>query len=108
MRYMKRTEIERIEREARRVQKRAEMTNRRKENDGLSVGAYIDLLFQKLRYDQEEVFNTQNDEKVLEILEDIRNNLPEKKWDDVVRKAIKKTGVTQREKAVTELKELMQ
>ena len=104
---MKRTEIERIEREVRRVQKRTEVINRSKRNDGLSVGGYIDLLFGSLRYDHEEVFNTQNDEKVLEILEDIRNNLPEKKRDDVIRKAIKKTSVNQKEKAILELKELM-
>ena len=105
---MKRTDIERKEREVKRMEKRSRLLSKRKENqDEHSVGNYIDVLYGCFRYDDEEIFNTQEDLAILETLEKIQANLPDRKWDDVLRKAIKKTGVKQRERAFIELKELM-
>lgn len=59
------------------------------------------------RYDATEIFNTGDDIAILELLEDIQANLPAKQWENVLRKAIKKTGVQEKEKAYNELKELM-
>lgn len=74
---------------------------------GNSVGVYIDELSALFRYDATEIFNTGDDIAVLELLEDIQANLPAKQWENVLRKAIKKTGVQEKEKAYNELKELM-
>ncbi len=105
---MKRTELERIEREVRRVEKRSEFLQRRQGSQGAqSVGDYIEKLYGLFRYDEEEIFNTQEDLAILEVLEEMQLSLPQKKWDDVLRKAIKKAGVRHKDKALTELKSLL-
>ncbi len=104
---MKRTELERIERQVKRDQKREEIAQKRKVSGNGSVKDYINQLFNLFRYDDNEIFNTQEDISILETLEQIQSDLPEKKWDDVLRKAIKKAGVKQRDKAFSELKDLM-
>ena len=105
---MKRTELERIEREVKRVQKRDELAQKRKQGGGSpSVAMYIDQLHACFRYDENEIFNTQQDVAILEVLEGVQANLPSHKWDDVLRKAVKKAGIKKREKAFVELKELM-
>ena len=102
---MKRTEMERIERELRRSEKKIG----RIAGDGPagSVGEYIDQLFGLFRYDQSEIFNTGESLEILELLEKMKQDIPEKKWPDVLKKAIKKTQVAQKEKAMAELKELI-
>ena len=105
---MKRTEIERIEREVKRVQKREEIAQKRKQSDATpSVAMYISQLYSCFRYDENEIFNTQEDLSILEVLEGMQANIPSHKWDDVLRKAIKKAGIKKREKALGELKELI-
>lgn len=105
---MKRTELERIEREVKRIQKREDIDQKRKQGPGVpSVGTYIEQLHACFRYDENEIFNTQEDIAVLEVLEGMQADLPSRKWDDVLRKAVKKAGIKQREKALLELKELM-
>ena len=106
---MKRTDLERRERELRRVEKRDEVAQRRAESGdkGVSVGILIDELFALFRYDDQEIFNTTDDMEVLAQLERIKDEQPEKQWDNILRKAIKKTKVSKKEKAFNELKELM-
>lgn len=103
---MKRTEIERIERELKRVEKREKKAQLREPGD-VTPGAYIERLFSLYRYDMNEIFNTQTDEDILEVLEELKENLPEKKQMDVLRKSIKRTGVKQRDRAYEELVSLM-
>ena len=74
---------------------------------GGSVGDYIERLFGLFRYDQSEIFNTGESMEILELLEEMKEDIPEKKWPDVLKKAIKKTQVAQKEKAMAELKELI-
>ncbi|MBX7059608.1 MAG: hypothetical protein K1X75_16205 [Leptospirales bacterium] len=106
---MKRTEMERIEREMRRREK----ANQRVAGGaagagaGASVGEYIERLFALFRYDEAEIFNAREDVNVLEVLEAMKADLPQKKWEDVLRKAIKKTGVKERDRAFQELSALM-
>ena len=105
---MKRTELERIEREVRRTEKKKDLILNRKDTSGsTNIGMYIDQLFERFLYDEDEIFNTQKDISILEILENMQQNVPSKKWDDILKKAIKKAGVKKREKALTELKELI-
>ncbi|MCR9141325.1 MAG: hypothetical protein NXI24_03675 [bacterium] len=102
---MKRTEMERIERELRRSEKKVERIQG--EGAGGSVGSYIERLFGLFRYDQSEIFNTAESLEILELLEQMKEDIPEKKWPDVLKKAIKKTQVAQKDKAMEELKELI-
>ena len=105
---MKRTDLEKRERELRRVEKRAEGAVRREsDRSGKTVGNYIDSLFSIFRYDQNEIFNTTDDIDVLEIIENMKEDHPPKQWDNILRKAIKKTKVTSKDKAFDELKLLV-
>ncbi len=104
---MKRTELERRERELRRTEKKVTVLERKMGGEKATPGAYIDSLFGLLRYDTEEIFNTQDDVNILELLENMKANLPEKQWENVLRKAIKKTNVVQKDRAFDEIKTLL-
>lgn len=103
---MKRTEIERIERELWRAAKKETRLEPGAPSD-TSVGAYIERLFGLFRFDNNEIFNASEDMKILELLEEMKAHVPAKKWDDVLKKAIKKTRVEQKDKAMNELKQLI-
>ncbi|WP_342776052.1 LB_289 family protein [Leptospira fluminis] len=102
---MKRTELERRERDLRKAQKKTETLQRR--SKGSSIGDFIEQLSGLFRHDATEIFNTKDDIAILEVLEDMQAVIPQKKWDDVLRKAIKKTGVVEKERAYQELLELL-
>lgn len=102
---MKRTDQERIERELKRVQKREARGDRREMS---SMGEYIKGLNALLRHDGDSIYNTLDDEDILELLENMKEDLPEKDWNKVIRKAVNMTKVTQRETAVDELKTLLE
>jgi hypothetical protein len=104
---MKQTDILRREREQRRaIKKEARLS--REEGDIPSVGEYINDLHDLFFYDDTKIYNIENDEKVLELLENMTLDHPEKQWDNILRKAIKKSGVKQRDEALASLKELME
>jgi len=100
---MKRTELERRERDLRKMEKKKIVNG---EKESMSVGDYIDALFGLFRYDSEEIFNASDDENVLEILENMKAEHPEKQWDVIIRKAVNKTKVNQKEKAYDSLRTL--
>lgn len=104
---MKRTELEKRERELRRKEKKEAVLARNDSPEYTKPGVHIDLLFSKFRYDQEQIFNTEEDIEILEILENMKEYLPEKQWENVLRKSIKKTGVSNKEKAFSELQTLL-
>ncbi len=103
---MKRTDLLRREREIRRARKKAERLE--KGESEKTIGDYIKELNGLFFHDGVQIYNTQSDEKILELLEDVQDNVEEKDWDNVVRKAVKMSGVKDRDKAIKELKELMQ
>jgi CTP:phosphocholine cytidylyltransferase-like protein len=70
------------------------------------VGEYIDRLFLLFRYDSDEIFNIKSDIKILETIEEMKVELPEKYWENVLRKCIKKTNIRKRDEAFNNLKEL--
>ncbi len=102
---MKRTEMERIEREYKRSQKKELFQQRT--GDSHSVNTFIDSLYASFRYDQNEIFNIDEDLEILEILENMQSHLPPKKWGDVIRKSVKKTKVKERTKAINQLNALL-
>jgi len=107
---MKRTDQERIERELRRREKKVRVTER-KTGTGprpeASASAYIQGLVDTFQFDDQVIYNTQDDENVLELLIGMKEDLPEKDWDGVLRSAIRKTKVSQKDVAFTELKSLL-
>lgn len=104
---MKRTELEKRERKLRQRQKKEEVLARKSDSGKISVNDYIEGLFSLLRYDYEQVFNAKEDIDVLELFEDMKHVLPEKQWENVIKKAIKKTNVSQKDQAIDDLKNLL-
>lgn len=101
---MKRTDQERIERELKRIQKRQKNSDRRDgPMDDRSMGSYIKTLSSLLRHDGHAIYNTLDDEDILEVLVNMKDDLPEKDWEKVIRRAVNSTKVTEKETAVTEL-----
>jgi len=104
---MKQTELKRHERELRKATKKSDLVAKRTDSrDSLSVGNYIDKLFSLFMYDETDIFNTLEDIKILELIEDLKTTQPEKQWDNIIRKAIRKTKVANSEKAFENLKML--
>jgi hypothetical protein len=104
---MKRTDQERIERELKRIQKRQKNADRRGTGEPGSVGSYIKCLTALLRHDGHMIYNTLDDEEILEVLVNMKDDLPEKDWEKVIRRAVNLTKVTERETAVSELRSLI-
>lgn len=106
---MKRTDVERIERELKRAQKKQRIGEKREsDRPPQSVGAYIKELKGLLRHDDQVIYNTLDDEDILELLEAMQEDLPEAKWDTVIRKAVNSTKVPERDRAVDELRSLLE
>lgn len=103
---MKRTDQERIERELRRREKKVRVAERREGKAGgdATPSAYIKDLFGLLQYDDHQIYNATDDDDVLELLLTMKEELDEKHWDSVLRSAIRKTKVQEKELAFTELK----
>ncbi|MCA9711613.1 MAG: hypothetical protein KDK70_37605 [Myxococcales bacterium] len=104
---MKRNDYERIERELKRVQKRARNDEKRDANrPPQTIGAYIKELKELLLDDGQVIYNIE-DEQILEVLENMKEDVPEAKWDMIIRKAVNSKKVTERDKAVEELRSLI-
>lgn len=103
---MKRTDQERIERELRRREKKERTAERRdsKNAGDATPSAYIKDLVSLLQYDEHQIYNTTDDDDVLELLLTMKEELDERHWDGVLRSAIRKTKVAEKELAFTELK----
>ncbi len=106
---MKRTDQERIERELKRREKHAKAHDRKDGEApvGTSVSDYVKNLVALLQYDEVQIYNTRDDEDVFELLLNMKNDLPEKQWDAVLKSAIQKTKVAEKDLAFTELKALL-
>ena len=105
---MKRTELERRVRQLKRDEKRSDYLERVSSRESRSVANFIDELFEMLYFNEVEVMNIKDNLEILELLEDLKDEHPEKQWGNVIRKAIRKTGVTERDRAVEELTELLE
>lgn len=107
---MKRTDQERIERELRRREKRAKVIERKggSERPEASPSAYIQTFVERFQFDDQVIYNTQDDEDVLELLIGMKEDLPEKDWEGVLKSAIRKTKVQQKDTAFNELKALLE
>lgn len=117
---MKRTDQERIERELKRREKHARVPERLAGDaspapeggavpavGGLSVSEYVRNLLALLHYDDQQIYNARDDESVFELLLTMKADLPEKQWETVLRSAVQKTKVVEKELALTELRALL-
>jgi len=103
---MKSTDIDRIDRELRQARKKEELVQKHLgQRSGLSVGDYIKKLYSLFAHDAKKIYNVKDNIKILELLDDMCKDLPDKQWDNVLRKAVKETKIDlqERERAVSEL-----
>lgn len=106
---MKRTDIQRKERELRRAEKKAErIAEKSSKKDDTSVGAFIDRLHSLFFYDENRIYNTKQSVEILEVLEEAKSVLEPGGLETVVRKAIRKSKVKEKEQAFKELMELVE
>lgn len=101
---MKRTDIERKERELKRETKRAEQAERRTEKRAGTVGEYIKRLSGLFFHDGKRIYNIKNDVRILELIEEIKQHFNQEECMNILRKAVRSTGVSDKEVAVEELK----
>ena len=107
---MKRTDQERIERELKRREKKSAVETRRvsnREDTDATPGGYIQALLERLHYDKDTIYNAMGDDEVLELFMSMKEDLPEEKWETVLRSTIRKTKVVEKELALNELKETL-
>ncbi|HAK45511.1 MAG TPA: hypothetical protein DCO79_06285 [Spirochaeta sp.] len=99
---MKRTDLERKERDIKRAQKKEE---RLVKGGGAvkSIGDYINELSSFFFHDETKIYNIAVDERIPDLLEEIMTDMDEKQWETIIRKAVRKTGVKEKEPAVKEL-----
>lgn len=101
---MKRTDRERKEREQRRAEKKTSLLSEKLDKRTGSVGDYIKRLEGMLFHDDTRIYNAKEDLQILEMVEEMKESLSTEECLTVFRKAIKKTGVKEREQALTDLK----
>ncbi len=100
---MKRTDMERVQRELDRTVKRDKIQTRRdSQADSKSVGSYTKMLASAFMHDDQSIYNIQDDE-VLELLMEMKEELPDKAFNTAVRKAIKMTKVPGVDAALEEI-----
>ncbi len=105
---MKRTDLQKRERELRRAQKKEERVTKPGEKSGKTVGAYINEFHSLMFFDEARIYNTQESMEILDLIDEMKVSLDENQWENVLRKAIKKTGVKEREQPLKELMELIE
>lgn len=106
---MKRTEIERRMRELKREQKTEEYLEKCEETEDKPVSAYIEELYGMLYYNESEVMNINDNIEILELFENLKDEHPdEKHWHNVIKKAVRKTGVKKSSRARKELQRLLE
>ncbi len=104
---MKSTDIARNSRELKRAQKKEEYIQNRQEKDIPTVGDYINRLHDMMFFNDQKIFGIPDNEDILMLFIEMKINIPEKQWENVIRKAVRKTKVSQKEEAVNELMTLL-
>ncbi|CAD7845818.1 hypothetical protein S1OALGB6SA_1313 [Olavius algarvensis spirochete endosymbiont] len=100
---MKSTDLARRDREIRKARKREMVLERKSQREGRSAGDYINLLSERLFYDSERIYNIEQSEDILMLLEEMKEDLPDRQWANVIRKAVKRTKVKQKDTAIEQL-----
>lgn len=107
---MKRTDLERMERELRRKQKKERLQSKRLGEDSQDRGVrgFTEELFELLQYDEIQIYNAEDDEDILELLLEMKEELAPKQWEVVVKKAVRQTKVAEPEHALEALRLLLE
>lgn len=104
---MKRTDLARKERDIKKAIKKEERLQKGDRAE-MSVGDYINELHSFFFCDETKIYNIAIDDRIPDLLENMMEDIPEKQWETIIRKAVRKTGVKEKEPAVSELLSLIQ
>ncbi len=103
---MKSTDMARRDREFKRSRKKSEVIQRKGLKSTNTIGDFIDQLSGMLFNDGKRIYGISESTDILEFLENMKEEQPEKQWESIIRKAVKKTKVTHKDEAVKALMEL--
>ena len=104
---MKRTDMLRKERELKRARKKEERLEKG-EKEEKSIGDYINELYDLFFFDKTRIYNAKESVEILELFEEMNEELDQEQRDTVLRKAIRKTKVQEKEQAFSEIKRLIE
>jgi hypothetical protein len=105
---MKRTDILRKERELKRSQKKEErISGKGDRKDETSVGGFIDRLHSLFFHDDVRIYNALQSEEILGVLEEAKQIYDMQQVETIVRKAVRKAKVEQKDQAFDELMSLI-
>ena len=100
---MKSTDLARRDREIKKARKREMVIERKGQRESRSAGDYINLFAELFFHDDEKIYNIEMSEDILMLLEEMKEDLPDKQWPNVIRKAVKKTKVKQKDLGISQL-----
>ena len=103
---MKSTDLARKDRDLKKARKKQEVLERKMEKGERSVGDFINELADLFFHDADKIYNINSSEDILMLLEEMKEEQPDKQWNNVLRKAVKKTKIKQKDAAVSELQAL--
>ncbi len=103
---MKSTDLARKDRDLRKARKKEEVLARKMEKGSKSIGDYINELNDLFFHDGTKIYNIEMSEEILDLLEEMKIEIEEKNWTNVIKKAVKKSGVKEKDIAITQLKEM--
>ncbi len=103
---MKSTDLARRDREIKKARKREMVLERKTSKDNRTPGDFINELHEQFFFDENKIYNIEMSEEILMLLEEMKEEIPEKQWPNVIRKSVKKTGVKEKDEAVKLLAEL--
>ena len=96
---MKHTDLMRKERDLKKARKKEERLEKTGSADR-SVGDFINELHDAFFFNELKIYNFQDNEEIMELFMDMKEELPEKQWDNVIRKAVRKTKVQEKDEAI--------
>lgn len=105
---MKRTDLQKRERELKRSQKKEErISNLGDKNVDKTVGDYINELHDLFFFDETRIYNAKDSVEILELFEEMKENIDKDQWENVLRKAIRKSKVKEKDQAYTDLMSIL-
>lgn len=103
---MKSTDLARKERDLKKSAKKEDVLRRKGEKSIGTVGDYINEMHDLFFYDANKIYNIDTCEELLEMLEEIKGNFPQKQWTNIVSKAVRKTKVKEKDEAISAINAL--
>ncbi len=100
---MKSTDLARRDRDLKKARKKEDVQSRKSAKNTGTVGEFINDLHDLFFFDAQKIYNIDTSEEILELLEDMKEAHPEKQWENIIRKAVKKTKTADKEGAIKDL-----